>query len=925
MREQRSLAGQWEFLLDPQGQLTFEQLQPDRQITVPLPWQAAFPELERYSGYAWYRLEFDVDEQWLDGEVLLHFGAVDYWSQVYINGVCVGEHEGGYTPFGFAIREQVQAGRNTLAVRVFDPVQTGGDTPRWVNPTPAQEPFDARFIPHGKQDWYLNVGGVWQDVKLIAVPKTYIKQVHVTPDIHNGIAQVEVEIAGESSEGTLTVEIDGKSVQTLLVAGQGSYSLTVTLDNPTLWTTETPTLYTATVTLQQGKATDEVSERFGFREIKIQNGQLLLNGEPLILLCALDQDFYEPTIYTVPSEAYLRDQFQKAKELGLNSLRCHIKVPDPLYLDLADEMGLLIWTEIPSWRTFHPKTTVPAEAVYLDDATKERARQTLTEMVNRDYNHPSVIVYSIVNEDWGTALSLSQADRVWVAEMFNYCKSIDPTRLVVDNSPCPNSWGLSIHVKSDLEDFHLYTNIPDNAESFERFTEQFALHPTWTFTNDGLSQRTGHEPLILSEFGNWGMPLLKNIAANGEPDWFKLGPWWSVWDGEPGYPQGVAERFKRFGLDAIWADYDTFAEATQWHQYAALKFEIETLRRLPTISGYVITEFSDIYWESNGLLDFARNPKAYHHQFKRFNAADVIVAKLKRHAYWDDQVAQAHVYLSHYSEGTWQNVQLNTALGKAESHQAVDELKRGGVKDLGKQEWSLAPVSAAEIQNLALKVSDVAGNLLTENVSPVLVLPKSQRQAAFGGSVAVLMRGEEEPVADPIFAELGYQVANGLADSTQLVITDYPTQTMLNWVSTGGDMLFLNSGFSPFFWSHGRGGAYSGNWMTCFSWLRPTVYQRLKVSSPVTMPFEGIMPQHVILGLPWEDTRIQPDILAGQITGWLGHPAAHTLQFRYGQGRVIMTTYRLREKLASHPVAVAMLHDLVDHLTSDACKPVLTA
>jgi hypothetical protein len=113
--------------------------------------------------------------------------------------------------------------------------------------------------------------------------------------------------------------------------------------------------------------------------------------------------------------------------------------------------------------------------------------------------------------------------------------------------------------------------------------------------------------------------------------------------------------------------------------------------------------------------------------------------------------------------------------------------------------------------------------------------------------------------------------------------------------------------------------------MTSFSWLRPGSYRRLTVASPVTLPFIDVMPLYVILGLPMGDSAYHQDILAGQVTGWIGHPAAHTIQFRYGQGRVLMTTYRLKDRLSYHPVAVAMLHDLVDHLTSDACQPVLTA
>src|SRR5215813_8022243 len=178
MRLQRSLAGMWQFQLDPEGIVSVESLSPDRQITVPLPWQAAFPELQPYSGYAWYRYTLDLDAEWLGGELLLKFGAVDYWSEVYVNRLRCGLHEGGHTPFTLPISRFVKQGQNEIIVRVYDSAQTGIAVRRWPDNLGSRQStppsFDAHSIPHGKQDWYINVGGIWQDVTLIAVPLIYI-------------------------------------------------------------------------------------------------------------------------------------------------------------------------------------------------------------------------------------------------------------------------------------------------------------------------------------------------------------------------------------------------------------------------------------------------------------------------------------------------------------------------------------------------------------------------------------------------------------------------------------------------------------------------------------------------------------------------------------------------------------------------------
>jgi hypothetical protein len=661
MRKVYSLSGEWSFQLDPDGLLPIAELQPDRTIPVPMPIQAAFPELERYSGHMWYQRTFTVNEADLGGELLLEFGAVDYWCQVYINGQCIGEHEGGYTPFRFPIRQFVHAGENTLSVYVYDKAQDAIIISRWLDkpaPEPNMPPFQAETIPHGKQTWYIDASGIWQEVTLTSVPSRYIERVHITPDIHSGVAQVRVWLGGTGQAENVRVSIGGDSAEAAVGADEGEVVVPVQVTSIKYWTPDTPILYTAEVQL----GGDSVSTRFGFREITTRDGKILLNGQPFYLLCALDQDLYPETIYTVPSDEFLRDQFMKAKQLGLNSLRCHIKPPDPRYYDIADEVGLLIWSEIPSWRTFYGNKSTHPAALYLDEAVKARARAILVDMIARDFNHPSLMIWTIINEDWGTTVTLSASDRAWLAEMFDLCRQLDPTRLVVDNSACGAQWGLNLHVKSSLDDFHIYTNIPDNADVFRQFVEQFSLRALWNFSNNGDAQRTGQEPIVLSEFGNWGMPSLKQFGG-GLPDWAALSGWWSPFDGEAGRAEGLLERFKAFGLDGIYGDYEAFAEATQKHEFNALKFEIDTMRRLPGLQGYVITELSDIYWESNGLLDFARGEKVFHDTFGKVNAEDVIVPKLDRYTYWDDETTRVSLYASHYSAKDWTNAEARATSG----------------------------------------------------------------------------------------------------------------------------------------------------------------------------------------------------------------------------------------------------------------------
>src|SRR4051794_16095579 len=256
MRNYSSLSGDWQFQLDPDGSLGPDSLDPDRTITVPMPWQAAFPELASYSGYAWYRRSFEVPEDWPGGEVLLRFGAVDYWCRVFVNGETAGEHEGGYTPFELPVSKLLRPGDNELVVQVYDPAQADIDVARWPSPAAKPErggpPFNAQDIPHGKQEWYINVGGIWQDVELVAVPRTYVDNVHVTPDIHSGQVHVRVELGGapvEAGGGLLTLRIAAGGAEAgrasiELVQGQAVYEAELRVEEHRLWSPEDPYLYT---------------------------------------------------------------------------------------------------------------------------------------------------------------------------------------------------------------------------------------------------------------------------------------------------------------------------------------------------------------------------------------------------------------------------------------------------------------------------------------------------------------------------------------------------------------------------------------------------------------------------------------------------------------------------------------------------------
>jgi hypothetical protein len=377
-------------------------------------------------------------------------------------------------------------------------------------------------------------------------------------------------------------------------------------------------------------------------------------------------------------------------------------------------------------------------------------------------------------------------------------------------------------------------------------------------------------------------------------------------------------------------------------------------------------------------LDFNRNPKVYHDQFARFNAPDVVLAQLDQYATWDDYPLPCRFYGSHYSAADWHSASLTWGIdGEIQNTLPVPEdIQQGEVTFFGTYVLDVPAVNRASRLSIDMTLRDANGNELSRNDLPVLVLPAAYRAPAYDQPVAVMTRRsiaqQMIPVREQLLQQgtaagtagitlgepnlpdteqlsqtakhpgdavivrsmtstirqLGYDVQESILPDTQLAITDYPSAETLNWVREGGALLYLSGGPGPFFWRQGRTGAYGGGWITSFSWLKPGVYRRLQVANPLLLAFREIMPTGAIVGLPVDNPAYHGDFLAGQVSGWLQHSAVHTVQFGYGRGKVLMTTYPLKTVLmerGSHPLAVAMFHDLVEYVTSEACQPTLQA
>ena len=904
VRPRISLDGAWRFAHASDGAW--------RDATVPMPWQAQFADLRHASGRATYQRRFARPEG--AGQAVLRFGAVSYLAVVRLNGTQIGAHEGGYLPFDCPIPEGLLADDNLLEVECLLP---DGD--------PATSP-DAPFaeIPHGKQSWYGPIGGIWQSVVLERRNPCHLTHCAITADLQTGrvTARLTVPEAAIGARAEVTVlGPGGQAVSNASVAlAAGTAEVVLTVPDVAPWSPESPALYVLAVDLVDGAVRDSTRHSFGFRSIETRDGRILLNGAPFYMRAALDQDYYPEGICTPPSLAFLEDQLRKAKALGLNMLRCHIKVPDPRYYEVADRLGMLIWTEIPNVGTFTP-------------ASARRMRETMQGILARDGNHPSIVIWTIINEDWGTRLCEDASHRAWLAETYDWLKALDPTRLVVDNSPCHGNF----HVKTDLNDFHYYRSVPERRAEWDALTAEFAAGADWTYSPFGDAQRRGDEPLLVSEFGVWGLPDPAAVTIDGaEPWWMETGGGWG--DGAA-YPHGIQNRFAEYRLETVFESFEAFIAAAQWYQFANLKYEIEVMRAHPSIMGYVITEFTDVHWESNGLLDMNRGPRVFHDRFGQINADVVIVPRIARYA--GTSGAPFEVPLAVATGGvTLPGCTLHWQADTGEGGQmAVPAGGPTALIEAGTAALSLPETEANRMLRLTFRLEHDGQEMARNEVEVALYRP---RDTARLPPLACT-----DPALAAHLAALGYDVAEDADAPGRLVVAHALDAGDVARMQAGARYVVLADGTVK---THGNlrvdeapreqpfiavvddvpglpraagaqmpninliarhGTMWRGDWIAGFSWIRRQgAFATIPGGPLLDLSFDRVVPHHVMTGFQaWEYGGA---VHAGTNVGWLHRPAALIASRKVGRGGLVACTFRLLgDPPGADPVAAALLDAVI--------------
>jgi hypothetical protein len=864
------LSGRWRFALDPDdtgeadGWYEPNASWPDaRRVSVPHSWQE-HDDLREYTGTAWYRRTFEFSG--LDGDErgYVSFGAVDYEADVWVNGEYVGGYADGYLPFAVDATDALRAGENAVTLRVFDPE-------------------DVSEIPHGKQGdpWYTRVSGPWQRIDLITVPETHVERARVTPDLETDTAAFDVDAVGATDDVSVAVavrrdgEVVGESAGRL---SDGTATLSVEIPDADYWTPETPALYDFDVTLEaDGAVLDTYTDYFGMRSVSYDDGELSLNGEPLAVRGALDQAFYPETYYRPRELETFEFEIRAAKELGFNVLRKHIKPAHPEFLELADRLGMLVWEE-------------PANPSRYTPTSKRNFREHLRATIERDYNRPSVVAWSIYNEEWGIGHRDEERSLWDDVEKQDYLESLyyettewDPTRLVCDNS----GWA---HVATDINDYHEYFVAPDRLDAWRERLDGMLADPE---RNYGDARTDPEEaPLVVSEFGTWGLCDVSKITDRygGDPHWFE-----HDFLDRMKRPSGVQTRFEEDHASDAFDSLSDLAAAWQRREFESLDPIIAEMRERDGVAGYVITELTDIEWEFNGILDYLREEKSFYDDFARLNAPVLLHVELDAHAVWSGDRVTADV------------VVVNDTAERVDTAVEWEGLDASGTVDVAvdaHDSLRIEDAIAAEAPRVGgLRSFELGASMAGAErgvTRSVYVAPRGDAEAAGEASVFAADDGLASNLA-----ERGFDVAADPADADVAVVGD-PDECDADAVLVVPDAAGDLAATDRFEYTELP---KSESWNLCACFVYQTLHDEL--DAVPGWAFEDLYPYGYV-----SDVRGDDDVSVGYTEGWLENSGAIAMVRDDGGRRTGVCTLRVTDSYGAHPVATLTVERLLAELAA---------
>jgi len=939
--EEHSLNGPWQIIFDLKNQgrsrnwqvkENFDNNYNLRDITVPSCWETIEQD---YEGVGWYGKEFRVPGEWKNKTIRIHFGAVNYRAEVWINGEPAGYHDGGYTPFEFEIEDLLYTDKeNFLAVRVTGPI---------VNKDIEIDGFGRDDTPHWRG---AITGGIWQGVKLIATDRIYIKDVFIEPDIHSNSARVQVTLqnsgtARQEVNAGLTifpkeepeVKTSGKSQMFSFDPGESNFSITLPVKNARYWSPDDPFLYKLNLKLSiSGKVADEKTIHFGMREFTLINDDFYLNGKKIYLKTGFWEGFYPNTLAFPENEEILRKEFKLAKEIGFNCLRPWRKQVPSITLDLADEVGMLIIASpaiecMGQWPTATP-------------FIESRIFNEFTGLVQRDRNHASVVMWELYNEIHRKSVGrLKHKTAIMV-------RNLDPSRLIIDES---GGWYGGSHVylpysfqPLTVNEIHSYKAAPVHSSTYNDFKNlgkpDEELVKLGSKPGGGRNKIVPGRLLFISEIGFGGLPDLDSNMVQYEKDGNPLTP-------DYRYTKRLQVSFEKalseMNITDIFPSVSDFCQATQEIQAIGNKIQLEAVRINPEVDGYCVHAFTDGDWVLGaGILDIFRDKKRTFNTIKEVNQPLYLAVRSEKQNLYTGENLVLNVTSVNEREPQRGNLFITIIDGEGQS--AFEYKKQitipSGISAIFSMNNNISIKPGSYTVNARFSAENQTES---ENSYPLWIYAREHTVSDVRltlvnpqGKLQQFIKDSGLNYSEPDFKETGQKqvIVVGRIDTSSTGSRDVLLKT-IEYVKNGGTAIYLNalnvnprgnnfavekSGFLPFELTVRNA---TGHWISVSHAIKPhpvfdglpsgglmgQEYQNVCAVKTFTDHKEQSVP--VVCSVSWDIGIPEKWNYLGPTEAWWGSDLA---VIPFGKGRVIISALRLVENLGTDPVADKILLNLIN-------------
>ncbi|MFY0651628.1 MAG: beta galactosidase jelly roll domain-containing protein [Cyclobacteriaceae bacterium] len=935
-----SLDGQWEIIFDENNNgrtakwfldSAFKQQASIQKIKVPSAWELI---KEDYEGVAFYRTKFSVPKNWEGNVIRLQFGAVNYLSEVWLNDEVVGFHEGGFTPFEFRVDEMIKTGKaNVLTLRVVGPIILSDKEVDGVKPLETPQ-------------WRGGItGGIWQEVQLVATNETYIDDVFIQPNINDNTANIQVvldqtAVKGASVDVEMSINEVGEGNKKVaeriesrkLNPGKNDIKWIIKIPDAKYWSPDRPQLYEAVVKVVNGGVeSDQSKVRFGMRELTIKDKDFYLNGKRIYIKATFFEGLYPNGVAYPDSEEMARKEIQLAKEAGFNMIRPWRRPPVPGWLDLADEMGVLV-VGSPALECMR----LPLSTPYLPERVKNEIEQSIL----RDRNRACVVQWELFNELHRPVLKQLMRPMAMVA------RDLDPTRLILDES---GGWafGANMYLPNEYEptQFNDIHNYPGPFIEQDRYDGYLSIGMTKEQKKakgyKGATPGRNVVPGLMSFVSELGYGSLPDLTLNNSLFEEKGNALTPAYRYHKRLHEEQREILDQSGFGKMYPDMKQFYLDQQAIHGAANKRMIEAVRANPDVDGYCIHALAAGDWIMGaGLIDLWRNKKSYAYEgTKSANQPRIISIRTKPRNLYDVSFLNLEIIGVNELEDVNAKMQI-VIISKSGVEFLNKELEiqwKSGVSTLHDNRIYTKGLNESFDVNVRLLSED--NQVLTENAQEFEVFSKpnipESKVAVLesNGKLKAFLKQSGIDVVD--FSKSTRSSIPVLVGSVDPKSDKDMSQALMKFIKSGGVAINLDATKvrgqyeNPILPISAKAHPARGLW-TCIPHLihDHPIFDGLPSNMMMGNTYENIWPSTTLRELTFDGVQKKESVVASIGFDWFSED--HKMHYSgpgeswwgsdlaiapLGKGRVIISQFRLIENLGKDPVADKMLFNMIRFAT----------